>query len=398
MSRRTSVLPEMVPVLTGSLWRSACTAPGVRRARGGPVPSGGPPVQGDPAGRTGGGAGGSPYGDLDAPDGNGIALARGFTSRVVGRSGERVGGLTWHAAPVGGGCFADGDGWIYVSNSEVPLLGGVSALRFGPDGTVRNGYRILSGTEWNRAGGATPWDTWLSCEETGRGRIFECDPYGHRAAMPRLAMGLFRHEGAAFDPARAAVYLTEGEPDGCFYRFRPEEWGDLTTGVLEVMVGGPGSGPVGWRRVPNPAALFEPTREQVEGAKRFDGSGGCHYSSGFCYFTTEGDGRVWAYDAEKERITTLRGGDAPPDEGDDAAPGLTGDLFVAECGGAMEITVITDAGMATPFLRVTGHGESEITGPAFSPDGGRLYFSSRLGGEGSPAAGITYEVTGPFRG
>ncbi|WP_067176175.1 alkaline phosphatase PhoX [Microtetraspora niveoalba] len=424
MSRRTSVRPETAPVLTGPLWRSACAAERLRRRSGDP-----PALPGAPDPRPYGSRDTSPYGDLEAPDRNGIALAHGFTSRVVGRSGSRVGGVTWHDAPGGGACFPDGDGWIYVSNSEVPLLGGVSAIRFGPDGTIRSGYRILSGTDRNSAGGATPWDTWLSCEETSRGRIFECDPYGERAAVPRLAMGLFRHGGAAFDPARTAVYLTEGEPDGCFYRFRPEEWGDLTTGVLEVMAGGPGPGPVTWLRVPHPAAAHEPTRDQVEGARRFDGGGGCHYSGGFCYFTTAGDGRVWAYDAENEWITVLYAAPPPPPErglrpddghggADDslgqgspggaraglghdaeaAMAGLAGGLFAADRDGDAEMTILTEDGTPAPFLRVVGLGGAGITGPAFSPDGGRLYFSSRRDAEGEPTAGVTYEITGPFRG
>lgn len=57
-------------------------------------------------------------------------------------------------------------------------------------------------------------------------------------------------------------------------------------------------------------------------------------------------------------------------------------------------------------MRLEGdeHTGSEITGPCFSPDGTRLYFSSQRGGrapapDGAPGAGfgITYEVTGPFR-
>ncbi|MFE9392897.1 hypothetical protein [Streptomyces sp. NPDC006784] len=50
-----------------------------------------------------------------------------------------------------------------------------------------------------------------------------------------------------------------------------------------------------------------------------------------------------------------------------------------------------------PFLRVEGQGGSEITGPAFSPDGKRLYFSSQRGVGGRSSDGITYEVSGPFR-
>jgi secreted PhoX family phosphatase len=75
----------------------------------------------------------------------------------------------------------------------------------------------------------------------------------------------------------------------------------------------------------------------------------------------------------------------------------SGDLYVAEDGGNMEINVITPAGVVAPFLRILNQSSSEITGPAFSPDGRRLYFSSQRGTTGRSSGGITYEVTGPFR-
>jgi hypothetical protein len=37
-----------------------------------------------------------------------------------------------------------------------------------------------------------------------------------------------------------------------------------------------------------------------------------------------------------------------------------------------------------------------MTGPAFTSDMTRLYFSSQRGPEGDSAYGITYEITGPF--
>ncbi|MBB2912767.1 hypothetical protein FHS43_004062 [Streptosporangium becharense] len=384
MPRRTSVRtggPAAGAALSGSLWRGA--------AHTGSYGSTGPY---DPSG-TGG-----PYGPPRAPDANGIALPEGFTSRIVARTGRRVGGVLWHPAPGGGACFPDGDGWIYVSNSEIPLLGGASAIRFGPDGDIVDAYRILSGTNLNRAGGRTPWDTWLSCEGIFRGRVFECDPHGSRAAMPRLAMGRFRHEAAACDPERQVVYLTEDEPDGCFYRFRPAHWGDLTSGLLEVLCAD-GTGSVTWRRVPNPAALPVPTREQVAGARRFSGGEGCRYSGGVCFFTTKGDNRVWAYDAREERLRVVRDANAPQAGIDDITGTSSGDLYVAGDGGDMGIDLITPERVVTPFLRVSGHPESEITGPAFSPRGDRLYFSSQRGtrGDASGTGGITYEVGGPFR-
>ncbi|MGI5159687.1 alkaline phosphatase PhoX [Microbispora sp. CA-102843] len=362
----TSVRSAALSALPGALWRTAFARPGDGRE---PHAWGEPYAQGDPDG---------PF-----PPDVLRGLPPGFTGRIVARSGERAGGVAWHAAPDGGGCFPDGDGWIYVSNCALPLLGGVTALRFAPDGSLRSGYRILSGADRSGAGAATPWHTWLSGERTPYGRVFECDPYGLRAPMPRLAMGLFAHGGVACDPDRGVVYLTEGEPDGCLYRFRPDDWGDLTTGVLEVMVGTLGEESVTWERVPIPAtahvSLGEhvPLREQVKGARRFAGGGDCHYSDGLVRFVTEGDGRVWAYDAARECLTVLHDTAGRSGGGEDG-----------------EITLVA-GDRAVPFLRVTGGWA--VAGPSLSPAGDRLYFSCRPPQDARPApAAVTVEVRGPF--
>jgi uncharacterized protein len=60
----------------------------------------------------------------------------------------------------------------------------------------------------------------------------------------------------------------------------------------------------------------------------------------------------------------------------------------------MELCLISPGGIVSPFARVVGHAGSELTGPAFSPDGTRLYFSSQRGSNGD---GVTFEVSGPFR-
>jgi secreted PhoX family phosphatase len=72
----------------------------------------------------------------------------------------------------------------------------------------------------------------------------------------------------------------------------------------------------------------------------------------------------------------------------------SGDLFVAEDGDSMELCMITPARVVAPFLRLIGHDGSEITGTAFNAAGDRLYFSSQRGVSG---AGVTFEVSGPFR-
>jgi secreted PhoX family phosphatase len=345
----------------------------------------------------------SPYGPLQPANANGIQLPAGFTSRVVARSGQQVAGYTWHNAPDGGAVFADGAGWIYVSNSEINPGGGASALRFDGSGTITGAYRVLSGTRQNCAGGAMPWGKWLSCEEIDLGFVYETDPWGG-ASTQRPAMGRFAHEAAAADPVRRAIYMTEDVPNGCFYRFVPTTWGNLASGALQVMVAGTAtSGGFTWGTVPDPDGSPTATRNQVSGAKHFNGGEGLHYANNTAWFTTKGDNRVWQVNLATSTYelayddSLVTNGTAPLTGVDNVTGTASGDLYVAEDGGNMEICVITPDDIVAPFLRVTGQSGSEITGPAFTPSGDRLYFSSQRGTSGSSSAGITYEVTGPFR-
>jgi len=74
-----------------------------------------------------------------------------------------------------------------------------------------------------------------------------------------------------------------------------------------------------------------------------------------------------------------------------------GDVLIAEDNEqASRIVIVTPDGAVLPLLQLIGQDRSEITGPAFSPDGTRLYFSSQRGGPLS--GGLTYEITGPFNG
>lgn len=344
----------------------------------------------------------SPYGPLRAADANGIKLPSGFTSRVIARSTETVANTayTWHSAPDGGACFADGNGWIYVSNSEVGGGGGgASAVAFDSDATITDAYRILANTERNCSGGATPWGTWLSCEETSSGYVWETDPHGNDGALRRAAMGRFTHEAAACDPVREVVYLTEDRTDGGFYRFIPDTWGDLSSGELQVL-----KTDLTWARVPDPQATWRATRRQVRDMLRFNGGEGACYRNNVCYFTTKGDNSVWAYDASNGSLEVVYD-DAVPGGGTGPLTGVdnitddihVGDLYVAEDGGNMEICVITPDDIVAPFLQVTGQFSSELCGVAFNPAGERMYFSSQRGTTGSSSGGITYEISGPFR-
>ena len=349
-------------------------------------------------------------GPLAPPDANGLRLPDGFSSRIVARSSQQpvsASGYLWHAAPDGGATYATSDGgWIYVSNSEVFSRGGVGALRFSPDGTIVDAYPILQNTSRNCAGGATPWQTWLSCEEVTRGGVFECDPFGRDSAVHRPALGAFKHEAAAVDPATQVIYLTEDETDGRLYRYVPDGTlgngrPDLDRGVLEVArVTGGETGAVVWHRVHDPSATAQSTRYQVPASTPFRGGEGIDHFDGVIYFATKGDDRVWAYDLARSEL------DLVYDRSDFANPQLTGvdnvvvspagDVLVAEDGGDLEIVALTPSGAIVPVIQIVGHDGSEVTGPAFDPSGTRLYFSSQRGSTGSSSDGVTFEVTGPF--
>ncbi|MDQ2675559.1 MAG: PhoX family protein [Actinomycetota bacterium] len=361
-----------------------------------------------------------PYGPLQPPDPNGIMLPEGFSSRPIAMGGLPVAGTTyqWHIFSDGQATYRTRDGgYILVSNSENPpdigadtpdSLGGASAIRFRRDGSIADAYRILSGTRVNCAGGATPWGTWLSCEEHNRGQVWECDPRGRDEAVAHAAMGVFEHEAVAVDPRRRCVYLTEDNAAGGFYRFTPDNYPDLSSGKLAV-ARVRSDRTVDWVRVPDPSAATTPTREQVEGMTRFDRGEGIWFDSGTVYLCTTNDSRIHTYDTETKKLRVLYDAakfeDPPLTNVDNITVSRSGDLFVCEDttnadDEGLDIGLITPSRRVTRFLKLTGsqhtgagEARSEITGVVFDPAGDRMYFASQRGF----LTGVIYEVSGPFR-
>jgi secreted PhoX family phosphatase len=234
--------------------------------------------------------------------------------------------------------------------------------------------------------------------------MWECDPRGQAPAVARPGMGAFQHEAAAVDPVRKVVYLTEDRTDGCFYRYRPTNYPNLSSGVLEVLCSSTTTGPVTWRPVPNPTPSTSQTstRHQVAAAQHFNGGEGCWYEDDICYFTTKGDNRVWAYNAATQSIdlfydAATAGWQTELKGVDNITMSQAKDLYVAEDGDDLQVCLITPDEVVSPFLQMVGHDSSELTGVAFNPYGDRLYFSSQRGTTGTNGGGMTFEIHGPFR-
>ena len=362
-------------------------------------------------------------------------LPEGFSSRIVAVGGTGVGATdyTWPLFPDGKGTVATPDGgWILACNHEVfdfqtigESAGGASSIRFDSGGSILDAYPILEGSHSNSRGATTPWGTWLSCQEAhqGDGRIWECDPTGDSPAVPRNALGVRTHGSVAVDPLGGHCYMTEAHRDGRLYRFRmldeSASGAALADGLLEAMVVDPDGG-VSWIPVPDPSGTVAPTRVQAADGFVTPVGGGVWVHDGSLLFTTALDDRVHAVDLANQRHWILWDGSGHRQPlvgiGDLTVAPASGDLFVAEDRGDMELVLVGIEGLVAPFCRMVGddHRLSAVTGPCFDPSGTRLYISSLRGrgealvrdvveaidwGDGVEGrhVGVTYEVSGPFR-
>lgn len=427
----------------------------------------------------------SGYGPL-RPDPQGlVALPDGFRSQVISRAGETMNdGLLVPGKHDGMGAMPGPDGLtIIVRNHEIspghatvgpfdavttdtgipdgidqarifdpgtkegpfagPSRGGCTTLVYDTkagngDGELRTHAMSLVGTEHNCAGGITPRNTWISCEESvmgpadelGRSRIhgwcFEVPASLNPELVdprPIKPMGRFNHEAVAVDPDTGIVYMTEDRNDGVLFRYLPSDPADLHSGgPLQALAiaGTPQADLRNWNEDPTakPGDSFETTWIDVDdiespddslryqafekGAARFARGEGMWYGQGSVYFacTTGGTahrGQIWRYmipGADQSRGGTLRLFIEPNDasiieHADNLTIAPWGDLIVCEDGLEEQYLLgVTPHGAIYKFgLNLMN--QSEFAGATFSPDGTTLFVNIQ-----NP--GLTLAITGPW--
>jgi secreted PhoX family phosphatase len=295
---------------------------------------------------------------------------------------------------------------------------GNTQLTVGANRRVEEVLHVLGGTSTNCAGGETPWDSWITCEETfedggePHGYCFEIPSGIDRPveAVPIVAAGRFAHEAVAW--LDNILYETEDRrEDSAFYRYLPGRQitaaGQLaeTDGTLQAIkrVGvfaydadraEPGqSFDVEWVTIeePNPPANTVRFEANRKGAILFDRLEGAWVGDGKIYFDcTEGGpepselGQLWEYDPASERLTLIYASrDASELQNPDNVVFVpkTGDIFLQEDGpGEQFVRGVTQEGEIYDFAQ-TVINDSEFCGGCFAPNG-NTFFLNQQGGRG----------------
>ena len=315
----------------------------------------------------------------------------------------------------------------YDKRNGIPYDGGTTTLILDSSGKkVIDSRRSLTGTKKNCAGGKTPWNTWISCEETyqdNHGYAFEVNPQIKLHGYKRLSnMGRFKREAVAIDinDNLGSVYQTEDSPNGLLYKFVPLKKTDLAgSGKLyalkvrnlinadnsEAKINIGDSFNVSWVEIQDPEAVLKKTKHQgiEKGATTFNGSEGIivqknNQEESEVFFTCKsggfsGLGQIWKYNTSEETLTLFY--ESSDKEkfwmGDNITIAPWGDLIVCEDNdsNACKLLGFTPNGKMYTLGKVSSNNSTEIAGVCFSPDGSKMALNLQH-------AGKTIVITGDW--
>jgi uncharacterized protein len=286
--------------------------------------------------------------------------------------------------------------------------GGTTTLIIDQNRQLVKHYVSLAGTSRNCAGGATPWNSWISCEEDTstpqlnpvskkHGYNFEVKASdGLIAPVPLIAMGRFNHEAIAVDPKTGYVYQTEDKTDSCIYRFKPKEYGNLKAGgVLEALVikgkpkldtslNFPLKKPlsVEWVKIDNIDPDTDTLRYEAQdkGAAIFKRGEGAIWAENQFYFTcttggNKGIGQIFRYHPVSNTLELFVESDSRSvlEHPDNLTISPFGHLIVCEDGGGEQFLVgVNQKGECYHFGKNALNG-SELAGVCFAPDGKTMF-------------------------
>lgn len=398
-----------------------------------------------------------PEGYLDLPD--------GFSYKIISKQGDPMtDGLRVPGRPDGMGAFKGTDQKvILIRNHEInlsplsespfgdenqwldkvdtsklydagkstkPGLGGTTTLVYDEaTQVVEKQFLSLAGTYRNCAGGVTPWNSWLTCEEDvsnadgefveqDHGFVFDvpADADSLVDAKPIREMGRFNHEAVAVDPQTGYIYQTEDRHDSLLYRFVPNDRDDLHAGGRlqtlaivdhktldtrnweEKTVSLNKELPIEWIDIDDVTPEEDDLRYRGMklGAACFARGEGMWYSDNEIYFAcTNGGpqrfGQVFKINlkentlelfAESEDKTVLH-----------MCDNLTitpwGDVMACEDNGETNRLHIIDQDGNIQLFGINKSSKSELAGAVFSPSGKTLFVNLQENGE-------TVAITGPW--
>ena len=334
-----------------------------------------------------------------------------------------------------------------VGSDRTPSAGGTTTLVYNTrTQTVEKQWLSLVGTIRNCAGGPTPWNTWITCEETvlttgvtdeniaidkDHGYNFEVpatSEIGLADPIPLKAMGRFNHEAVAVDPASGIIYQTEDRHNGLLYRFIPNKPDKLADGGKLQALKMPDNikdtrnwedrhpdiqiarkYTVSWMDIEDVESPKDELRIHGynDGAARFARGEGMWLGSDGIYFACTSGGRkkigqIWRYvpsplegtPGEKSKPGTLELFIEPNDSNlvenaDNLTAAPWGDLIICEdrSKDVVRLVGVTPNGQLYTFAH--SHQRTEFAGVCFSPDGSTMFVNAQ-------GVGRTFAITGPW--